>query len=56
MKGLNDLPRAVLQEVQGSLERQQEERAIQIGKFRQARIFVKLKNKYHFRRQRLGMN
>jgi len=57
MDSFKDLPKAVKNELQGSLEQRLEEASeVRISKFSQARNFLKLKNKYHFRRNRMGMN
>lgn len=59
MNSLSKLPKAVQQELQSNLEKQDEERGVRVSKVRQARMIVSLMGKYNFRRKdahRFGMN
>lgn len=53
---INQLPRTIQDEVLDMLESKEGETFMKASKIRQARMVIKLRNKYGFKRNKLGLN
>lgn len=53
---IKQLPRTIQEEVLDMLESEEGTVFMKASKIRQARMVIKLRQKYHFRRNKLGMN